>query len=93
MYVKELDLFVTVRLLDDTPAVLSLGKLCQDQGYSYGWTTGQKPQLTNDVRLKECNTANFVLIDKVFKLSYTYISYISIAGSRASTRNRKNKKK
>ena len=34
VYVKELDLLVTVKLLDDTPAVLSLGKLCQDHGYS-----------------------------------------------------------
>ena len=28
--VKELDLFVNVKLLEDTPAVLSLGKLCED---------------------------------------------------------------
>ena len=32
VYVKELDLFVTVKLLEDTPAVLSLGKLCEDHG-------------------------------------------------------------
>ena len=32
VYVKELDLFVTVMLLEDTPAVLSLGKLCEDHG-------------------------------------------------------------
>ena len=30
--VKELDLFVTVKLLEDTPAVLSKGKLCEDHG-------------------------------------------------------------
>ena len=30
VYVKELDLFVTVKLLDDTSAVLSLGKPCED---------------------------------------------------------------
>ena len=30
--VKELDSFVTVKLLEDTPAVLSLGKLCEDHG-------------------------------------------------------------
>ena len=35
VYVKELDLFVTVMLLEDTPAVLSLGKLCENHGYSY----------------------------------------------------------
>ena len=45
VYVKELDLFVTVMLLEDTPAVLSLGKLCEDHGYSYHWTIGQKPHL------------------------------------------------
>ena len=31
--VKDLDLFATVKLLEDTPAVLSLRKLCEDQGY------------------------------------------------------------
>ena len=45
VYVKELDLFVTIMLLEDTPAVLSLGKLCEDQGYTYHWTSGQKPRL------------------------------------------------
>ena len=34
-HVKELDLFVTVKFLEDTPAVLSLGKLCEDHWYSY----------------------------------------------------------
>ena len=45
VYVKELDLFLTVKLLEDTPAVLSLGKLCDDHGYSYEWTSGHKPHL------------------------------------------------
>ena len=43
MCVKELDLLVTLKLLEDTPAVLSLGKLCEDHGYSYEWTSGQEP--------------------------------------------------
>ena len=34
VYVKELDLFVKVMLLEETPAVLSLGKLCEDHGYT-----------------------------------------------------------
>ena len=46
VYVKELDLFVTVMLLEETPAVLSLGKLCDDHGYTYHWTAGQKPHRT-----------------------------------------------
>ena len=35
VYVHDLNLFVTVQLLEETPAVLSLGKLCEDHGYSY----------------------------------------------------------
>ena len=46
VYVKELDLFVTVMLLEEYPAVLSLGKLCEDHGYTYHWTSGQKTRLT-----------------------------------------------
>ena len=38
VYVRELDSYVTVMLLDDTPAVLSLGTLCEDHGYNYHWT-------------------------------------------------------
>ena len=43
VYVYGLDLFVTVQILEDAPAVLSLGKLCEDHGYSCEWTSGQKP--------------------------------------------------
>ena len=32
--VYDLDLFVTVQLLEDTLAVLSLGKLCEEHGYT-----------------------------------------------------------
>ena len=60
VYVRELDLFVTIMLLDDTPAVPRLGKLCEDHGYTYQWTSGQNPQLIkNDSRI-DCNTANYV---------------------------------
>ena len=43
VYVKELDTFLTMKVLEDTPAVLSLGKLCDEHGYSYEWINGQKP--------------------------------------------------
>ena len=33
---------MTVQLLEDTPAVLSLEKLCEEHGYSYEWVSGQK---------------------------------------------------
>ena len=35
VYVTELDIFLTMKVLEDTPAVLSLGKLCDEHGYSY----------------------------------------------------------
>ena len=45
VYVHDLDLFATVQILEDTPAVLSLEKLCEDHGYSHELATGQKPHL------------------------------------------------
>ena len=53
--VKELDLLVRVVLLEETPAVLSLGKLCEDHGYAYHWTSGQKPHLTQHSKRIDCN--------------------------------------
>ena len=45
VYVKELDIFLILKVLENTPAVLSLGKLCDATGYSYEWINGQKPHL------------------------------------------------
>ena len=62
VYVKELDIFLTMKVLEDTPAVLSQGKLCDEHGYSYEWINGQKPHLIkNGIRI-QCNTENFVPI-------------------------------
>ena len=58
VYVKELDIFLT----NDTPAVLSLGKLCDENGYSYEWINGQKPHLIENGIRTQCNTENFVPI-------------------------------
>ena len=33
VHVKEWDIFLTMKVLEDTPAVLSLGKLCDEHGY------------------------------------------------------------
>ena len=40
-YVKELDIILTMKVLENTPAVLSLGRLCDENGYSYEWISGQ----------------------------------------------------
>ena len=62
VYVKALDIFLTMKVLENTPAVLSLGKLCDENGYSYEWINGQKPHLIkNGIRII-CNTENFVPI-------------------------------
>ena len=62
MYVKELDIFLTMKVLENTPAVLSLGKLCDENGYSYEWINGHKPHLIKDGIRIICNTENFVPI-------------------------------
>ena len=62
VYVRELDIFLTIKVLDNTPAVLSLGKICDENGYSYEWINGQKPHLMkNGIRIP-CKTENFVPI-------------------------------
>ena len=61
VYVKELEK-LTMKVFENTPAVLSLGKLCDENGYSYEWINGQKPHLIyNGIRII-CNTENFVPI-------------------------------
>ena len=62
VFVQELDIFLTLKVLENTPAVLSLGKLCDENGYSYEWLNGQKPHLIKDGIRIICNTENFVPI-------------------------------
>ena len=50
VYVKDLDIFVTVHLLEDTPPVLSRGQVCDVRGISYEWTGGQKPHLIKNFK-------------------------------------------
>ena len=61
VYVKELDIFLTMKVLENTPAVLSLGKLFDENGYSYEWINGQQHLIKNGIRI-QCNTENFVPI-------------------------------
>ena len=56
----DLHLFVTVQLLEHTPAVLSLGKLCKEHGYTYEWPSGREPRLTQNGKQTFCKTENFV---------------------------------
>ena len=57
-----MDILLTMKVLENTPAVLSLGKLCDENGYSFEWINGQKLHLIkNGIRI-QCNTENFVPI-------------------------------
>ena len=53
--VKELEKFLTMKVLEDTPAVLSQGKLCNEHGHSYEWISGQKPHLIRNGKRIDCN--------------------------------------
>ena len=48
--VHDLGLFATVQLLEETPAVLSLGKLCEEHRYSY--ELGQRSATTFDPKME-----------------------------------------
>ena len=58
IYVKELDLFVPVMLLEETPAVLLLEKLCEDHGYPYHLDQRSKTTLTKNGKRIDCNISN-----------------------------------
>ena len=60
VYVKELEKFLTMKVLEDTPAVLTLGKICDENGCSYEWINGQKPHLIeNGIRIQcHCSTSS-----------------------------------
>ena len=60
VYVTDLDVFVTVQLLEMTPPVLSPGQLCADHGYSCEWTGFQKPRLIENGRKIPFSTVNYV---------------------------------
>ena len=59
VFVHDLNLIVTVQVLDETPAVLSLGQLCEDHGYSFEWVSGPKPRLTKDGKTIICKNGQF----------------------------------
>ena len=69
VYVKELDMFFTMKVLENTPAVLSLGKLCDENEYSYEWI--KTHLIKNGIRIP-CNTENFVPIVVLSSSSGSY---------------------
>ena len=62
VYVKELEIFLTTKVLENTPAVLSLGKIAMKTDILMSGLTVQKPHLIkNGIRI-QCNTETFVPI-------------------------------
>ena len=81
VFVTELDLFVTVLLLEETSAVLSLGKLCEDHGYTYHRTSGQKPHFTKKGKRIDCNFPKLCAIRSpwfIYEFFFTYTFTFSI---------------
>ena len=56
VYAKDLDIIVTVQLLEDTPAVLTLRKTCEE------WKEGHTPNLMKNGKSVSCKCDNFVPI-------------------------------
>ena len=56
VYVRQLDLM----LLEDTPAVLSLGKVYEDHGKNYHWNSGRNHISSKKGRKINCSTTNYV---------------------------------
>ena len=62
VYVCDLDMFVQGQSLKESPATLSLGKLCHENGYSYERHPGQPSHLSKDGRNTECKAHNHILL-------------------------------
>ena len=60
VYINDLDIFLCVRLFEDSPAVLSLGMSCEVMGFSYFWNAGEQPSLTKDGVSTKCRSDNHV---------------------------------
>ena len=50
----------SVKLLEETPAVPSLGKFCKDRGYFCEWVSDQESRLTKNGKSIICKTDNVV---------------------------------
>ena len=62
VYMNDLDTFVTIMLLENSPAALSLSVLCEDMGYSEECGTGEPTSLSEDGRTISCKSEKHVRI-------------------------------
>ena len=86
VFAHDLELVVTVQILEDTPAVLSPGKLCEHHGYSHEWASCQKPTSKpkwhkNPMQHgKLCTDCCPRFIARFFQIECKYVFYIVTAG-------------
>ena len=62
VYVKELEIYVWAYVLDCDVAVLSLGMLCDEEGFTYQWVPNLPPTLVRDDFSVTCYPSNNVPI-------------------------------
>ena len=67
VYSKDFGAYLWIHLVKDSPSVLTLGRLCNELGYSYSWRTGETPRLSEGKKEIECNIENFVPVVAVTK--------------------------
>ena len=51
---NDFDDFVTMMLLEDSPAALSLGFLCEGKSLAYEWKEEESPSLIKDGKVTKC---------------------------------------
>ena len=89
VYVKQLDKFVKVMFLEETPANLSLEKLCEDHGYTYSTEPAVKNHISYEMarelieKIQLCTICGSWFMREFF-LNYTfsYFFIIFITGFR-----------
>ena len=61
VYCEELDSNLQCYVLDDSPALISVGKLCKESGFNWLWQAySDTPTLTKDGQVVSCRTVNNV---------------------------------
>ena len=56
VHVDDLDVFVSMMLLEDAPAVLSVGLLCEEMSYFCAWKKEEYPSLVKDGKIIRCKS-------------------------------------
>ena len=59
--IDPLNITTTALVLENSPAVLSLGKLCALEGFTFHWESGRRPTLTDEIGIEtDLEVRNFV---------------------------------